>query len=207
MSSTSKILDDMQLATSLARSIIKAVENAGGTDEDVQFFTTPYSSDTWRDIDKVIDNAVKSLKKMFVLTVDYGRPLEDSIKAGGYDTVEDGINDYIFPRTDDEWGKVERTFKFYDYDSELTDEEIIRDINQNGYNPATVREFLRFGEANPEIQKHFPIIALGSISRKGGKVATYSDSNKRRLVIDSSNPRNSNQCRFLAVKKRIYVIE
>jgi hypothetical protein len=36
-------------------------------------------------------------------------------------------------------------------------------MDKAGYRPATLAELLALGEAHPELQKEFPIVALGSI--------------------------------------------
>lgn len=76
---------------------------------------------------------------------------------------------------------------------------------KDGKRPATLRELLAFGEANPELQREFPIIALGSVwvYRRGDRrvVCLGRYGSERRLRLDWYEYCWLACCRFLIVGK------
>ena len=85
-----------------------------------------------------------------------------------------------------------------------TSEANIVEMDKLGYRPATHLEAYAFARANPELQRHFPIIALGSSALSGGNryVAVLSGGPVRRILdFHWFGGEWSSDSRFLAVRK------
>ena len=97
------------------------------------------------------------------ITIDYELSLSDAIKSGNYEDINPHIISTDFPENKIENGKKEVIVKLFTFDKEVESQEAIQDMDEQGYRPATFRELMAFGEVNPEVQRYFPINALGTI--------------------------------------------
>jgi len=95
----------------------------------------------------------------YPLSVDYGRSVEDAVKAGRYDWADSGITSKNSPTERKAEVAVELIyFKLY-----ISTDEALRELDRMDYRPAELHELLAFGEKYPEVQREFPIVALGSV--------------------------------------------
>lgn len=97
--------------------------------------------------------------------VDYDRGVRDSIIAGDYDVVSKHMTGKKF-RVGKERGRKKVSFRIYDpHDTELDD--LIREMNHDGYEPANLKELLTFGELDSKSpffpQDEFRIAACGAL--------------------------------------------
>ena len=53
----------------------------------------------------------------------------------------------------------------FHFGREIKSEAAISEMDKDGYRPATIKELLALGASYPELQKHFPVVALGSVWR------------------------------------------
>ena len=95
--------------------------------------------------------------------VDYDQRLRKLIKANKYGWVSPYINSRSFPNQAYEVGKKEQQFKLYRFDHATESDFVTAEMKKDKMRPATLRELLAYGKANPELQREFHIIALGSI--------------------------------------------
>lgn len=143
--------------------------------------------------------------QVFTIVVDYSRSFKDSINAGRYNYVNRDIIEKYFPLANNECGRMERIFKLYHFNKEVDSDDAIRQMNEDGCLPATPQELLAFGEANPELQRQFQIIALGyaQVGRYGSYnvVSLSSFFNKRGLFLRLRDDIWNDYCLFLGVGK------
>jgi hypothetical protein len=102
------------------------------------------------------------------LTVDFNRPLSEMIEAGRYDWVDENeniIRDNFPPGGQ---GRHELEPKLYHFNREISSEDAIKEMKADGFRPAVLEELLALGEAQPDLQKQFSIIALGSVWQSSG---------------------------------------
>jgi hypothetical protein len=99
----------------------------------------------------------------WVIPVNYERSIEDGIAAGRYDSKDGDITEEHFPPSEHEAGKKEQVFTLYRSGKDTDFDWVIAQMKKDGQRPATLRELLAFGETNPEVQRGFAIIALGSV--------------------------------------------
>lgn len=98
------------------------------------------------------------------LIVDYTQNLSDMVKRGKYDWVNGDITEKNFPcaKSGSENVSVEILHLKRHFNLGISSNAAVAEMDRLGYRPATIEELLAFGAANPEIQRQFPIVALGS---------------------------------------------
>jgi hypothetical protein len=139
----------------------------------------------------------------YPLSVDYGRSVEDGVKAGRYDWANSNITSRNFPT---KWkGTAEVTVGLAHFNRYVSTDETLRELDKIGMRPAELHEFLAFGEKYPEVQREFPIVALGSVwqGRLGIRRVPYlrRDGSMRGLDLYWIVHDWSEVCRFAAVRK------
>lgn len=144
----------------------------------------------------------------YPMSINYDRSVEDGIKAGNYDWKNDDITSEHFPSQ--ETGTKEATVELFHYGKDMDTDEILTDLDKQGYREATLKELLALGEKYPNLQREFPIIALGSIwqLRDGYRYCSYlfRRSSKRYLHLNWIGDRWYAHCRFAAVRKYFFGI-
>jgi hypothetical protein len=143
------------------------------------------------------------------LAVDYGRTFKEMIQAGAYDWKNDNITPKNFPITGsgkDEW-EFDLVHPNRDISTEDAHKETAKDSDPaNPWIDAKIEHLLAFGEAFPETQRKFPIVALGSVAEVSGKQHVpylYKDGSKRNLNLTWYDLDWGARYRFLRVRKKI----
>jgi hypothetical protein len=137
---------------------MKAVEMRGGTYAHVHRLSRPDGEEL---IVKIADLIVGARAEVFKVVVDYSQTLADMIAAGKYDWVNSDITQEHFPVKGE--GKVESELVLVHLNRTASTEEVLKELDNRGLQPATIAELLAFGAKYPDKQKEFPIIALGSV--------------------------------------------
>lgn len=104
---------------------------------------------------------LEPLLAVYSVVVDYNLSLADMIKAGEYDWINDDITSEHFPIQGE--GKQELEIILLHFDRYVSSDEANKEIDKAGYRSATLPELLALGASQPELQRQFPIIALGSV--------------------------------------------
>jgi len=107
------------------------------------------------------------------VTVDYSKSLAEMIVAGNYDWQHPDIAAEHFLLIGK--GKMEVEIFFSHFGKEMTSNGVITEIDGQDFRPAKIEELLALGASQPELQKQFPIIALGSVwqSPSGNRYVPY----------------------------------
>lgn len=139
--------------------------------------------------------------------VDCTVSLEDMIKAGNYDWVNSDITAKRFPVKST--GKDEWEFKIFHFDRNISSENAVTGITSddatNPWQPAGIEHLLTYGKENPEEQRKYPIIGLGSVGKVNGhRYVPCLDryGSKRYLDLSWWDDVWSAYCRFFAVRKK-----
>ncbi len=90
----------------------------------------------------------------------------ESIEAGKYDWVNSDITQEHFPVKGS--GKQNVNIVLFHFNRTITSDEVIAEMEKAGYRPADIDELLGLGVVNPDLQKEFPIVGLGSVWRGPG---------------------------------------
>ncbi len=98
----------------------------------------------------------------YLAEVDYSQSLQTMIKAGKYDWVNQDITEEKFPfvNTGIETAKLQLVH----LDRYATNQEVAKEIEEQGFRVAELPWLLFLGARYPDLQRKFPIIALGSSS-------------------------------------------
>jgi len=145
----------------------------------------------------------KPASNTYPLSVDYGRSVEKGVKAGRYDWANSDITSRNFPT--ERKGTAEVVVELIHFNRNISTDEALRELDKAGMRPAELHELLAFGKKYPEVQREFPIVALGSVwqYRDGFRVVPflYRDGSGRDLGLDWVVGGWSGICRFAAVRK------
>lgn len=140
--------------------LFKEVVKLGGTEEAV-YEKMKSDSTLVKEFAKLIVVGVNGVKD--VLRILANLSLADRIARGKYDWVNDDITEAHFPTNIPADYDVE--YKLFHFDRNILSEDAIREMEREGFRPGTLAELLTLGETQPELQKQFPVIALGSVWR------------------------------------------
>lgn len=160
MATKSDIVSGMGLALSIITNLVGKVKKAGGTDEDIHCLATPDGETILEEMARII---VGAKRQVFRVTVDYTKSLKEMIEARQYDCVNDDITGDHFPVKGTGQKEVEITL--FHFNCPISSDDAIAEMARAGYRPALIEELLALGAAYKELQKQFPIIALGSVWR------------------------------------------
>lgn len=112
-----------------------------------------------------VDKQAKSTEEI-KLIVDYSQTVKQMIEAGKYDCIVSDITEKHFPLPSELFGeRITVSSKLFHFNRDITSKDVIVEMEEVGYHPAILPELLALGKARPELQRQFPIIALGSIWR------------------------------------------
>lgn len=146
--------------------------------------------------------AVSDVPGVFLLTVDYNQSLEQMIAAGQYDWKNSDITAKRFPIKGE--GAVEFEARYFHFNHSISSENVIQEMKKASWEPAAIEHLLAFGEKNPEEQRKFPIIGLGSVAGVDGDRGVpclYGLDAGRGLRLHWFDSAWSSDYRFLAVRK------
>lgn len=164
----------------------------------------------------------------YIVSVDYTRTLAQMIEVGKYDWEASDITEEHFPierpsnfsvPTID--GGHHRTLSVQNCEVKLVlvhlnnvarTDEVVRYMDKLGLRPARIEELLAFGEKYPDIQRHFPVAAIGSFwVDSGHRNVPFLDSGSYRRISDERRILSldwdgralkwADRYRFLAVSK------
>lgn len=98
------------------------------------------------------------------LIVNYSRDLKQMIAAGKYAWANKDITEEHFPlQTELRAKQLSLSTKLFHFNRLISSKDAIFEMEKNGYHPANLAELLALGEIYPNIQKEFPVTALGSV--------------------------------------------
>lgn len=134
--------------------------------------------------------------------IDYGLSLALMIQLGKYDWINSDIDDKRFSITGE--GKWEVEYEIIHLDPSISSQDAVAEIKKRGLEPAKIEELLAFGAKYSELQRKFPIVALGSVAEIEGNrsVACLGNDAERILNVSDWVGGWNAHCRFLTVKSR-----
>lgn len=140
----------------------------------------------------------------YPIVVDYATSLADMIVAGRYDWTNPDITVEHFPIVGE--GKVDVEIELVHFGRVIEDgDEALRELDKMGLRAATLPELLGFGAKYPDMQRQFPIMALGSVweDRGGGRdvPVLWAYDRGRPLDLRWFRGRWRKRCRFAAVRR------
>ena len=137
------------------------------------------------------------------ITVDETKTVEDLTAEGKYKWSNSDVTSEKFPRPEN-GTRSERKIALFHFGKEMTSEQVIAEMDKEGFRQATIHELLALGIAQPELQKDFPIISLGSVCVLNGRrlvAILYENAGYRGLRLSWFDLGWSGHCRFVGVRK------
>lgn len=181
----SAIVSGAGLLTAVWTDLIQAVHERGGTNEDIYRLNTPEGRLAIGKMADIIVGAKNVFSKVFRVTVDYGLTIAQAIQEVNCDWVNSDINDQNFSVL--KMGEERSTFVYVRFDRVATTVEVLEYMKQNNLVPADIKQLLAFGKQNPDEQRKYPIVELGSgwLSSAGDRHVAYLsvDDGKRKLNL------------------------
>lgn len=138
------------------------------------------------------------------LSVNYAQVLAEAIRDGKFDWKNDNITSEHFMNADHETDEATLTIKLFHFGRDMLSGNAVKEMNKKGFRPATLRELLAYAVKNPDEQRRFPILALGSIweGLSGLSVPHLNIGHDGRLLgLYWWHSNWTKRCRFLAVRK------
>ena len=163
------------------------------------------SSDNLAKVREFVDQqmAAEEVGKTYTVTINYSKSLKEMIKVGEYDYHHSDITAENFPIEGE--GTVEVNLQLIHLNEVLSTKEVLAELDKQGMRPATLAELLALGWMFKELQREFPIVALGSVwrNRNGHRDVPYliSRGSDRDLNLRWDDDAWGGHCRFLAVRK------
>lgn len=118
------------------------------------------------------------------ITVNRRLSLAEMIAAGQYDLVHSDITAERFLITGTDESKLKA--EIIHFNRNMSSDDVLAELDKMGLRPGTAEEALAFGATFPEMQRKFPIVALGSFLEVRGTRAVlhlYGDEWKRGLAL------------------------
>lgn len=144
----------------------------------------------------------QSINLIYPITLNYGLFFEEMITAGKYDWKNDDITERHFPVKGE--GMREVMTELIHFNRYMESEDVLRELDKRGLRPATIEELFAFGAKYPELQRQFPVVALGSIWQHldyRDVPCLWGSTSERSLDLDWFGYRWHDCYRFLAARK------
>ncbi len=154
-----------------------------------------------RKVNELLVSAANGAKN--ILRVLANLSFKDHIVRGKYGWVNSDITEDHFPTSIS--ADYDAEYKLFHFDRNISSDDAIREMEKEGFRPGVLAELLVLGETQPELQKQFPVVALGSIWQhsNGHRSVSilYQYAAKRKLDLSWFEFGWAGGCRFLAVRK------
>jgi hypothetical protein len=152
----------------------------------------------------------KKREEVFPVTVK-NESIETMIGRGKYHHADSLIE--FFPTQQQNEAAIQ--VKLVQFNRVATSDEVLHELDRNGMRPITLPELLAFGATYPDMQRSFPIVALGTVWSVPGcgqttcfddlitRHITYLDGSKSERTLRRTRFESGwgAECRFAAVPK------
>lgn len=99
----------------------------------------------------------KDSSDSYLISVDYGITVEEAIRFGNYDGVNENITQENFPSKIN--GKTEVEVELIDFKKIISTDNAFEEMDKMGYRPADLRELIVFGGEYSDLERGASIIA------------------------------------------------
>ena len=137
-----------------------------------------------------------------VITIDYGRSLQELIAAGNYYWADAQITAHKFPVSG--VGTKTLRVKLFHFGRDISSDDAVAAMKEGGFEPATHVHGLAFGAAFPDEQRKYPIACLGSSAWLVScrcVMCLDRDAAERVLCLESCGGEWSGRWRFLGIQE------
>jgi hypothetical protein len=148
--------------------LISLLRDRGVSDEQIHALVTDDLS-AKKMLNKIADaiaEIIKSAKSLYVVAMNYATSIEVLVKRGKYNWSNSNITTKNFPTK--YTGKSDLEIDLVHFNRIISSEDVITELDKMGLRPVEAGELLKFGIKYPDVQKDFPIVALGLVWRDLG---------------------------------------
>ena len=139
----------------------------------------------------------------YPVSVNYDTTVEEMVRLGHYDWSNSDVTSKHFPtkRT----GTADLVIELVHVNRDISTKDAQKELDRMGFRPAELHELLAFGAKYPEVQREFPILALGSVWQDLDDDRRYAClhgvGSERGLYLRWFGGDWDDVCRFAAVRK------
>ncbi len=187
--------------------LVESLEKAGWTGDDLtrlgQYPDKKFILGVLRGTMELVVKTISFITHTYTILVDETKTVEELVADGKFDWSNDNIISKNFPKPEN-GTKSEKDMAIFNFGENISSENAIAKMDTEGYRPATIWELLAFAKKHPELQRQFPIVALGSVAVGGGNRAVAflgRHGSRRRLSLRYLGAVWNGHDRFLAVRK------
>lgn len=157
----SEFLSSFGTAFELLKTLVNAVLDAGGNDDDLRRVLKDKT--LARKFAEIVmqGRGIAVPDGCETLNVNYAQELVEAIKDCTFDWKNDNIVEKNFPNHPHETGEVTLTVKLFHFGRDMSSDDVVKEMDKEGFRPATLRELLAYAAKNPDEQRKYPIVALG----------------------------------------------
>lgn len=202
----SVIISGMGVGMSIVQALVGKAQRRGVPDEVIHSLATPEGEAMLDQFVEIMAGARHTTNdsNLYLVSVNYALSLEEMVAAGRYNWKNDDITARHFSVKGE--GVVDVDIQLAHFDRVMDSSgEVIRELDKVGLRPAKIEELLAFGAKYPDVQRQFPVVALGSVWRRlvGYRVVPFlsRDGGGRYLSLDFFGDWWIECYRFAAVRK------
>ncbi|TSC91608.1 MAG: hypothetical protein CEN90_406 [Parcubacteria group bacterium Licking1014_17] len=145
-----------------------------------------------------------TITKLGCHVIDYDEDIADLLKRGKYDWKNGNVNAKNFPPRLK--GRVKSDLVLVHFGRDMSDEQVLTELAKLDLEPADAYEDLTVGAEKPELQREFPIPAIGQHwqDRHGSRCVVFvcRHADERCASLDYLGGEWDGDCRFLARRKQ-----
>jgi len=149
------------MSTCFCSAVREAVLAKGGTEAILGQLSQPEGRVFIDNFADLLVKAEQKTRKVFPVTVDYGRTLEQMVLACACGYNNENITAENFPING--VGVVEQEIILVDFDHDVKSDEAVRELAAMGLELARIEHATAFGEKYPDVQRERPVVFLGSV--------------------------------------------
>lgn len=152
---------------------------------------------------EVVTKVISYIVNTFTVLVDETLSVEEAIKLAKFDWFNDDITPKTFPKPKN-GKKGDKEVAIFHFGKDISSEDAIAKMDEVGYRPASIWDLLGLAVKEPNLQRKFPIIALGSVCELNGlcRVAYLREvGGRRELDLVWFDEYWNDRCRFAGVRK------
>lgn len=203
MSKKSAVVSGMGLGLGMLTNADQIRREMGITDEEFHVLATDMGRKHWRRLFEGMQKESSSRYETYTVTIGGYKSLEEAINAGNYGYYSPDIISEHFSLSEGDEKNVEVALIHRD---KLEQSQLLIDefVTSGEYRNITTEETLALGAQYPELQRKFPIIALGTVAQIDGAwrvLVLHECSGERRLILDWSADTWIQDCHFAFVRK------
>lgn len=194
--------NDLMLDVKQAYEIKRAARKAGFTAKDLKQLS---SAEVMRMILPFIQGYAEIvMQDTFSVVIDRSKSFISQVQAGHYDWVNPNITADEFPINGE--GKVRRNLHLVHFDKDMTNSEVLKELEAQNLEPAQVEDLLFVGAAYPALQQQFSIACLGTVLKSGSSAEVLyltGGDQHRYLWLSNYEGVGSKDDRYLARSKKL----